>query len=44
MYDWDFLELDHLIPYSQGGDFSEENMRAACSRCNRSRGSRLVGA
>ena len=33
-----WLELDHVQPYSMGGDDTFENLRAACSTCNRRRG------
>jgi hypothetical protein len=33
-----WLELDHKKPYSMGGDDTVENLRAACSTCNRRRG------
>lgn len=33
-----WLELDHVKPYSLGGDDSLGNLRSACSSCNRSRG------
>lgn len=34
------LTLDHLVPYRDGGEFTVENIRAACARCNSSRGAR----
>jgi hypothetical protein len=33
-----WLELDHRVPYSLGGADVVENLRAACSTCNRRRG------
>ncbi|MFD4444862.1 HNH endonuclease [Nocardia sp. NPDC058519] len=33
-----WLELDHIRPYSLGGDDTAANLRAACSTCNRRRG------
>jgi 5-methylcytosine-specific restriction endonuclease McrA len=36
------LEVDHVIPVSEGGDNKEENLVTACYDCNRSKGSRLV--
>lgn len=33
-----WLELDHKKPYSLGGADTVENLRAACSTCNRRRG------
>jgi len=38
------FELDHLIPVSKSGSNSPENLAAACSRCNKSRGNRIEGA
>lgn len=34
------FDLDHVIPVSQGGSNDEENLIAACWRCNRSKGGR----
>ncbi|NMC87734.1 MAG: HNH endonuclease [Candidatus Moranbacteria bacterium] len=28
------LELDHIIPFSLGGDTTEENLRTLCKNCN----------
>lgn len=28
------LELDHIIPLSQGGEDKEDNMQTLCKRCN----------
>lgn len=33
-----WLELDHIKPYSLGGEDTYENFRSACSTCNRKRG------
>lgn len=30
-----WLELDHIVPCSLGGDDSIENLRAACTPCNK---------
>lgn len=35
------IELDHLIPYSRGGDSSPQNLSVSCLSCNRSRGNRI---
>lgn len=32
------LEIDHIIPVSQGGTNDEENLTTACFDCNRGRG------
>jgi 5-methylcytosine-specific restriction endonuclease McrA len=37
----DTLTIDHLHPKSRGGSDSLENLRPACSPCNRSRGNSL---
>lgn len=36
------LEVDHLIPYSMGGSDHENNLVAACVRCNQGKGARLL--
>jgi 5-methylcytosine-specific restriction endonuclease McrA len=39
MTNWDsnlvWLELDHIVPYSLNGTDTLENLRSACSPCNR---------
>jgi len=32
------LHLDHIIPWSRGGQCTEDNLTAACVRCNTSKG------
>lgn len=34
-FEWVWLELDHIHPRKLGGDDSLENLRAACTLCNR---------
>jgi 5-methylcytosine-specific restriction endonuclease McrA len=34
--------LDHVIPRSQGGDLTSENLTPACSWCNLSKGDRVA--
>lgn len=36
-------EIDHVMPISRGGLHSSDNLVAACSTCNRSKGSKLPG-
>lgn len=36
------LTLDHLKPYSKGGDNKETNLVTCCLKCNSSRGNRSV--
>ena len=36
-------ELDHIIPRSQGGTSTRDNVRITCRACNRRRGSQLGG-
>jgi hypothetical protein len=39
---WDYLELDHVHPYSRGGGFTVDNLAAACSPCNRSKSNKTA--
>lgn len=34
------FELDHIIPISEGGQTTEQNLILSCRRCNRSKGAR----
>ena len=36
------LQIDHLIPRSKGGSDHENNLTAACERCNNGKGNRLI--
>lgn len=36
------IELDHVVPLSRGGLHEKSNIRIACVRCNRSKGSKLL--
>lgn len=38
------LTLDHLTPYSRGGNHDAKNLVTCCHRCNSSRGNRSVKA
>ena len=33
-----YLSIDHIKPFSKGGDHSPDNLRVLCMRCNTSRG------
>jgi 5-methylcytosine-specific restriction endonuclease McrA len=35
------IELDHLLPYSRGGDSSPSNLSVTCLPCNRTRSNRI---
>lgn len=37
------FEIDHVIPFSKGGDDSFENLQTVCRHCNRSKGARFIG-
>ena len=34
-------DIDHIVPYSKGGDHSEENLRVSLRSVNRSRGAKM---
>jgi len=36
------LDVDHIIPYSKGGETLEENLRTLCSKCNRGRSNHFI--
>jgi 5-methylcytosine-specific restriction endonuclease McrA len=35
------LELDHVLPYSLGGEFTVENLQALCNSCNARKGAKV---
>jgi hypothetical protein len=36
------LDVDHIVPISEGGKTTPENLRTLCSRCNNGKGAALV--
>jgi hypothetical protein len=40
--DFTQVEIDHLIPRSKGGSDDDNNLRAACRRCNNLKGMTLA--
>ena len=39
----DAPELDHIIPWAQGGEHSYRNTQCACRKCNQEKGARELG-
>lgn len=37
-YDFEFMEGDHIIPWSKGGKTVKENCQMLCMECNRRKG------
>jgi hypothetical protein len=35
------LELDHIVPFIQGGKFEEDNLQPLCNSCNARKGATL---
>lgn len=36
------LTIDHVVPFSRGGECTAENFQVLCRRCNQSKGAKLV--
>ena len=36
------LEVDHIIPVSEGGESSADNLQTLCWRCNRIKGKKTI--
>lgn len=39
-YDFEFMEGDHITPWSKGGKTVKENCQMLCMECNRRKGNR----
>ena len=37
------IELDHIVPYSKGGQHTVDNLRVLCKPCNRRKGASMPG-
>lgn len=37
----DANQIDHITPYSRGGDHDEDNLVACCKECNRAAGAKV---
>jgi 5-methylcytosine-specific restriction endonuclease McrA len=37
----DEIEIDHIVPFSQGGPTEESNLRVLCKDCNRKKQSSI---